>query len=150
MRVWRIPNRSVTFILLTLFLPNISRITFVPSIRPAFKSFSIVCGVAKITRWLEYRFCLLWGGSCPFASNTNYLGTWSYKWSSAEICCLTRGRVGARKTILWLGNHLKKLAINIAAMCVFPSPVGKHTRVFLQTQLLTIYCWYYLNSGFRG
>jgi hypothetical protein len=59
----------------------------------------------------------------------------------AESCWRTRGRVGARKMIFCCGNQRAKLAMTTAATWVLPRPVGRQTRVLLQMQVLTIYCW---------
>ena len=48
----------------------------------------------------------------------------------ASIYYATRGLVGATKKMRPSLNHLKKLKITVEAMKVFPSPVGKVTKVF--------------------
>ena len=59
------------------------------------------------------------------------------------FCWITRGIVGAQKNIFPL-NQRWKLYITQEEINVFPSPVGRHTKVLFKRQFLTMLNWYSL------
>ena len=93
-------------------------------------SFCKVWGVMKNTLLERYSFVLFSTDRFPVSSVIWPSGTSVMREEKASTYYATRGLVGATKKMRPSWNHLKKLKITVEAMKVFPSPVGKVTKVF--------------------